>query len=358
MSLDVKRLELGPFGTNCYVVRRPRGATKPSSSTPAGRARPHGLEEALGDARCAAILITHAHYDHIGGVAELAAGTGAPVHMAEVESERAQRIDELYPESGVTSEDVRAGRPAGGRTSSSTSPGSPSRRSTSRATRRATSPSTPTARSSPATFSSPARSAAPTCRTATGTRCSTSIRRLLDRFPPETVVYPGHGPATTLGRELATQPVPRRAPHAREVRGPARHARHPARRAAALAARRRRSSSASARSTATGGSTRPSSRTPSSSRARPAQGSDVVHEGDVHVRGPRRPLAHAPARGDRADRARVPRARPPPRAAAAEALHDRADVPLRPPAEGPLPRVLAARRRGDRLRRSRRSTPR
>jgi hypothetical protein len=40
---------------------------------------------------------------------------------------------------------------------------------------------------------------------------------------------------------------------------------------------------------------------------------------------------------------RVPRARPAPRAAAAEALHDRADVPLRPPAEGPLPRALAAR---------------
>jgi glyoxylase-like metal-dependent hydrolase (beta-lactamase superfamily II) len=33
-----------------------------------------------------------------------------------------------------------------------------------------------------------------------------SVRSLLDRFPPETVVYPGHGPATTLGRELQTNP--------------------------------------------------------------------------------------------------------------------------------------------------------
>ena len=33
-----------------------------------------------------------------------------------------------------------------------------------------------------------------------------SIRRLLDRLPPETVVYPGHGPTTTLGAELARNP--------------------------------------------------------------------------------------------------------------------------------------------------------
>jgi hydroxyacylglutathione hydrolase len=33
-----------------------------------------------------------------------------------------------------------------------------------------------------------------------------SIATLLDRFSPETVVYPGHGPATTLGAELASNP--------------------------------------------------------------------------------------------------------------------------------------------------------
>ena len=33
-----------------------------------------------------------------------------------------------------------------------------------------------------------------------------SIRMLADRFPPETVVYPGHGPKTTLGAELARNP--------------------------------------------------------------------------------------------------------------------------------------------------------
>jgi glyoxylase-like metal-dependent hydrolase (beta-lactamase superfamily II) len=33
-----------------------------------------------------------------------------------------------------------------------------------------------------------------------------SIRMLNDRFPPDTVVYPGHGPTTTLGDELARNP--------------------------------------------------------------------------------------------------------------------------------------------------------
>ena len=41
------------------------------------------------------------------------------------------------------------------------------------------------------------------------------MQGLLDRFPAETVVYPGHGPATTLGRELETNPF------LRELREPA-----------------------------------------------------------------------------------------------------------------------------------------
>jgi glyoxylase-like metal-dependent hydrolase (beta-lactamase superfamily II) len=33
-----------------------------------------------------------------------------------------------------------------------------------------------------------------------------SIRLLLERFAPETIVYSGHGPPTTLGDELARNP--------------------------------------------------------------------------------------------------------------------------------------------------------
>ena len=72
-------------------------------------------------------------------------------------------------------------------------------------------------------------------------------------------------------------------------------------------------------------------------------------QGDVHLRGPRRPLADAAARGHRADRPRVPRARPAPRGAAGQALHDRDHVPVRGAAARALPRALAALGRGDRL---------
>ena len=33
-----------------------------------------------------------------------------------------------------------------------------------------------------------------------------SIRMLAERYPPETVIYPGHGPETTLGAELQRNP--------------------------------------------------------------------------------------------------------------------------------------------------------
>jgi glyoxylase-like metal-dependent hydrolase (beta-lactamase superfamily II) len=33
-----------------------------------------------------------------------------------------------------------------------------------------------------------------------------SVKRLLDRFGPDAVVYSGHGPQTTLGQELETNP--------------------------------------------------------------------------------------------------------------------------------------------------------
>ena len=64
-----------------------RAATRPSSgSSSRGWAR-----------RVAAILLTHTHWDHLGGVADLAEGTGAPVYMAEDERALLENLPDLYP---------------------------------------------------------------------------------------------------------------------------------------------------------------------------------------------------------------------------------------------------------------------
>ena len=101
---------------------------------------------------------------------------------------------------------------------------------------------------------------------------------LSERFPPETIVYSGHGPPTTLGAELERNPVPH--PAARLVttfeapRGT--HDILPSEQPLWRLVTTR--PSASARSTATGRSRRRSSRTPRSSSAPSGEGSDVVHK--------------------------------------------------------------------------------
>ena len=142
-----------------------------------------------------------------------------------------------------------------------------------RATRRATSRTTPTAASSPATCSSPARSGAPTSRCATGRRCVESIRALVERFPPETDRLLRPRAADDARRRARPQPVPRASCAPRDdVRGAPRHARHPPVRAAALAARRSARPSDVCRALRLpAGSRRRRSRTPSSSRGRRAR---------------------------------------------------------------------------------------
>ena len=202
MDLLVDRLALGPTETNCYVVRARPGADEAVVVDP-GDATELRLHLARADARCAAILVTHCHWDHLGGVAELAEATGAPVYMSRVESVVLERPEEWYPGLGV-----RAHRPevlltgdetfelAGIEFETLTVPGH--------------SPGHLAFHADGALFSGDVLFAGSVGRTdlpmADWDKLIASIQLLIERFPPETVVYSGHGPATTLGDELARNP--------------------------------------------------------------------------------------------------------------------------------------------------------
>jgi hydroxyacylglutathione hydrolase len=206
MSLDVTQLELGPFAENCYVVRL-AGGGEAVVVDPGWPGTWPDLQRALGDASCAAILITHGDVDHVAGVAEVARATGAPVHIAAEESDRLERINDLFPAGleGVTLEpyepDVRLHgneefELAGIRFETLLVPGHTE------------------AHLAYATdgclFSGDVLFAGSVGRVdrpnGDWETLLASIRQLAERFPPETVVYPGHGPQTTLGRELETNP--------------------------------------------------------------------------------------------------------------------------------------------------------
>jgi glyoxylase-like metal-dependent hydrolase (beta-lactamase superfamily II) len=87
MSIDARMFTVGPVQENAYIVRLP-GADRGVMVDPGDEA-PRLLEAlgALGVGRLEAILLTHTHFDHIGAVAEVARVTGAPVYVPELEIE-------------------------------------------------------------------------------------------------------------------------------------------------------------------------------------------------------------------------------------------------------------------------------
>ena len=200
----MEQLALGPIGTNCYLVRSERGATEAAVVDPSGDAAAIRLRLAGMGARCAGVLVTHGHWDHLVAVADLAEGAGAPVWMAEGERQLLEDPGPFTP-AGVT---VRGYSPdrllRGGETVDVAGiafevlsvPGH--------------SPAHLAYHADGCLFSGDVLFAGSVGRTdlpgADWETLLESIRSLVDRFPPETVVHPGHGPSTTLGTELATNP--------------------------------------------------------------------------------------------------------------------------------------------------------
>jgi glyoxylase-like metal-dependent hydrolase (beta-lactamase superfamily II) len=202
MALAVDTYQLGPIGTNCYVVRAGRSAPEAVVIDPGWDAAQLRLELARMGARCAAILLTHTHFDHIGGVAELADGTAAPVYVS---SDAAGALEAPLAPPGLTIAPYEgAVHVAGGETLELAGisfevldvPGH--------------APGHVAFAAEGSLFSGDVLFAGGVGRVdLPGGDWETlleSIRILAERFPPDTTVYSGHGPATTLGAELARNP--------------------------------------------------------------------------------------------------------------------------------------------------------
>ena len=204
MALAVDQLSLGQIGTNCYLVRADRSATTAVVVDPGADAAEIRLSLARSGATCAGILLTHSHYDHIGALADLAEGTGAPVWLPQGELDVFRRPNDFFPGISVRAFEGEATLLAGGETVEAAAisfqvlhvPGH--------------SPGHVSYYADGCLFSGDVLFAGSVGRTdlpfGDWETLVESIRSMADAYPPETVVYSGHGPPTTLGDELARNP--------------------------------------------------------------------------------------------------------------------------------------------------------
>jgi hydroxyacylglutathione hydrolase len=207
MPLEVEMLTVGPVAENCFLLRR-AGSDRLLVVDPGEEAeRILAAIEATG-AKAEAILITHCHFDHIGAVTPVAEATGVPVYCPEIEVPILEDIMAFVPwegfgpfESYKPDEIVRGGETlelAGLELDVVFTPGhSPGH-------------VTYAVRGENALFSGDVLFQGSVGRVdlpgGDGPTLLASIGQLLDNFPDETVVHPGHMGLTTLGAERATNP--------------------------------------------------------------------------------------------------------------------------------------------------------
>jgi glyoxylase-like metal-dependent hydrolase (beta-lactamase superfamily II) len=206
--IDARMFTVGPVQENCFLVRA-KGSDRAVIVDPGeeGERIIRAVED-LGIKSVEAILLTHTHFDHVGAVGPVARATGAPVYCPELETRVLANINDYVPWPGFGPfESYQADHTvAGGETlelaglsfevifTPGHSPGHV----------------TYAIRDVPALFSGDVLFQGSVGRVdlpgGDWETLSKSIETLLDSFPDETTVYPGHMGLTTLGRERATNP--------------------------------------------------------------------------------------------------------------------------------------------------------
>jgi hydroxyacylglutathione hydrolase len=205
--MDVRSFTVGPVAENTYVCRRD-GADRGLVVDPGDEAdRILAAIDELG-LGIDAILLTHTHFDHVGAVAPVARATGAPVYCPELEVPVLADIMSFVPwpgfgpyESYDADETVAGGERlelAGMEVDVLFTPGhSPGHVTYSIPAERALFSGDVLFQGSVGRVDLPGGD---------GPTLMESLRRLVESFPEDTTVYPGHMGITTLGAERAANP--------------------------------------------------------------------------------------------------------------------------------------------------------
>jgi hydroxyacylglutathione hydrolase len=205
--MDVRMFTVGMVEENCFLARRDESDRAIIVDPGDEPEKLLGAIEALG-VQLDAILLTHTHFDHVGAVAPVAKATGAPVYCPQLEVPVLQDIMAFVPWPGFgpfdswdPEETVEGGERlelAGFDIDVIFTPGhSPGHVTYSIADEQALFSGDVLFEGSVGRVDLPGGD---------WSTLAASIQGLLDSFPDETTVYPGHMGLTTLGRERATNP--------------------------------------------------------------------------------------------------------------------------------------------------------